>query len=107
MGDRVEGVRSDVEHQAVAALLAGDPLGVGHRPGRDEQGSHVRRVLGGHRSGVHDVSSGNDKDVNRGLRIDVTESDGPVVCADHVGGNLSGHDAAEQAVGQVVTPSRW
>ena len=41
VGHGVEGVGPHVEHQPVAAVLAGDPLGLGHLPGRGEQGGHL------------------------------------------------------------------
>ena len=44
VGHRVEGVGTHVEHQPVAAVLAADPLGLGHRPGRGEQGGHLAGI---------------------------------------------------------------
>ena len=62
---RVERVGTHVEHQPVATVVAADPLGVGHRPGRHQQGGHVLGVVAGHRRGVDDVALRDHQHVDR------------------------------------------
>ena len=80
VGDRVEGVLAHVEHQPVAAVGTTDPLGVGHRLGRHQQGGDVLGVA--RRSttrGVDDVAHGHDQHVHGRLGVEVPEGHGALV----------------------------
>jgi hypothetical protein len=63
-----------------------------------EQSPEKRAILGGELSRGRDVTARDEQDVRRCTRRDVAERDEFVVTMNDVGWNVSGCDAAEQAV---------
>ena len=101
VGHAVSCVVAHVEHQPVAtrvdAVGPGDCLGGGHHLG--QQGAvrcrqHIR---------TGDVFFRHDKDVGGGGRTEVTERERGIGLEYQIGGDVTGHDVAEQTVAHVGT----
>ena len=94
---RLAAVVTGVDHRPVATLrdafLPGDLGGEEQRLAEQPATPVTRCVERG------DVLSGNDKDVQRGLGIDVAEGQEALAIVDEVGRNRARGDLAKQAVG--------
>lgn len=96
VADRVEGVGADVEDQPVPA--AGDSLAPGHILGGGEHLAQELAVLGTQRASIADVFPRHHQNVHRRYGSDVPEGI-DVGGRRHLDrGQLTAHDAAEQAV---------
>ena len=96
VGNAVQGVLPDVEHQPIAAIR--DPHRRGTRSSGDEHLGHDVAMVRGDFCGVGDVVSRDDEEVNRGSRIDVVEGVGALGRQHLFRRDLAGEDLAEQAV---------
>ena len=93
--DGLAAVRAAVVDDAVAAAEAFDlsDLRDGFKAARDPHA-----VLRGYLVGAGNMSLGNDEDMHRSLRVDVTESVDILILIDLCAGDIPGDYLAEQAI---------
>ncbi len=97
MRDAFPGVGADIDDDAKAAFS--DAQSAGDFDCREQQFAEQKRVIVRRRRQIFERLFGDDDNVRRSLRRDVSKRQNIVVFVHHIGGNFAGEDSRKNRIG--------